>query len=681
MSRKYRTQVDDPTAGRARAQAFGGTGGDPYSGAPRIPQADTGALFEALAGFTRAGVGFMQDRAKRKAAAQEMEGQRLYLENNRKAFHQAVKEGLIDPGANPHLVRGYQAASARSATMDYEFAAKKALWESELRDSDDPEQVNAFLNTFTGQYIKDRGLDTIAPDLFVEHLEPGLASAQKSILDGHATRRQNARIDEYEAAAGNLFMNLIDTALERGSSAEELAGAFSAEMTDMYMNGFPGSQIHTKAAKSIAQAAIDYDAPEILALADQINTGNGPLSRVLAAREILSDAEETIHQRRVSRENHEWSTEQRQHDKAAWNAQARALKDWQEQGDAWVREDFQTQANRMGATTPDEVKALQQLRSSITSAEAVAKDDEETVQFLTERLYRDPQTFDPNLVYGAMQRGEITTTTARHFLDNNLKLRDSYEHPFFNNPAFKAGFSEIDKHYGVTDSHPYPEEIRENIAVASRVKYLLRDRMSSWLLENPNASFREFDAEQERLKNELLTKHRVPEAPTDGGSPSREQFKQEMKLRTDQFKKGAQIQPRDAFKLASVAAAEQQHILGPTGAALVLAIMEVESGFKPTAVSNKGAQGLMQTLPGTFREMGGRNPNDLQENVLAGTRYLAKQIKEFGSLPLALAGYNAGPGNVKKYGNKVPPFPETQAYVTKVLAAYKRNVQKMKRMG
>ena len=102
---------------------------------------------------------------------------------------------------------------------------------------------------------------------------------------------------------------------------------------------------------------------------------------------------------------------------------------------------------------------------------------------------------------------------------------------------------------------------------------------------------------------------------------------------------------------------------------LVAAVVEIESTFRPDAGSHKGAIGLMQLLPSTagMSRAKLKNPNT---NLEAGSKYLAKMIDRYdGDLGLALAAYNAGPTNVRRY-NGVPPFPETQQYVEKVLSRY-----------
>jgi soluble lytic murein transglycosylase-like protein len=105
--------------------------------------------------------------------------------------------------------------------------------------------------------------------------------------------------------------------------------------------------------------------------------------------------------------------------------------------------------------------------------------------------------------------------------------------------------------------------------------------------------------------------------------------------------------------------------------AFVEAVIRVESNYEPEAVSHKGAQGLMQIMPGTQKELGISDPFNIDQNIDAGVRYLREQIERFGSYQLALAAYNAGPETVKRY-NGIPPYPETEAYVRKVLETYNK---------
>ncbi len=106
-------------------------------------------------------------------------------------------------------------------------------------------------------------------------------------------------------------------------------------------------------------------------------------------------------------------------------------------------------------------------------------------------------------------------------------------------------------------------------------------------------------------------------------------------------------------------------------AALVKAIVTVESNCDPNAVSRKGAQGLMQLMPSTSRKLKVDKPFDPRENIIGGVTYIKGLLASYGDLRLALAAYNAGPGAVKKHDG-VPPYRETINYVKKVIEDYKR---------
>jgi soluble lytic murein transglycosylase-like protein len=119
---------------------------------------------------------------------------------------------------------------------------------------------------------------------------------------------------------------------------------------------------------------------------------------------------------------------------------------------------------------------------------------------------------------------------------------------------------------------------------------------------------------------------------------------------------------------ALVEAVAKQYDVDPL---LVHSVIQTESNYNPYAVSPKGAQGLMQLMPGTARRFGVQNSFDIKQNVEGGVRYLKYLGTLFPDDPrLAIAAYNAGEGAVWKYGNKIPPYRETEQYVQKVNQKY-----------
>jgi len=105
--------------------------------------------------------------------------------------------------------------------------------------------------------------------------------------------------------------------------------------------------------------------------------------------------------------------------------------------------------------------------------------------------------------------------------------------------------------------------------------------------------------------------------------------------------------------------------------ALVMAVIHAESAYDKNAISRAGAVGLMQLMPATAKRFGVSNRNNAAQNIRGGVRYLRHLLEMFKfNIKLTLAAYNAGESAVSKYGNKVPPYPETEDYVKKVVAYY-----------
>ena len=114
--------------------------------------------------------------------------------------------------------------------------------------------------------------------------------------------------------------------------------------------------------------------------------------------------------------------------------------------------------------------------------------------------------------------------------------------------------------------------------------------------------------------------------------------------------------------------AARQYQLEP---AFIHAVITAESSYQPNAVSAAGAKGLMQLMPVTAQRFAVKDPFDPKQSIYAGTQYLHKLLKEFKTKQLALAAYNAGEGTVRRYNKQIPPYPETQNYVSKVMGFYR----------
>ena len=138
-------------------------------------------------------------------------------------------------------------------------------------------------------------------------------------------------------------------------------------------------------------------------------------------------------------------------------------------------------------------------------------------------------------------------------------------------------------------------------------------------------------------------------------------------LRHPESRRRRRVAPRNGGYDGLIRLAALQHDVPP---ALVKAVIAAESRFDSNAVSHKGAQGLMQLMPQTAAELGVTDAFEANQNVDGGVRYLREMLDRFGDLSRAIAAYNAGPTAVDHYRG-VPPYPETRAYVKRVLTYYR----------
>ena len=153
------------------------------------------------------------------------------------------------------------------------------------------------------------------------------------------------------------------------------------------------------------------------------------------------------------------------------------------------------------------------------------------------------------------------------------------------------------------------------------------------------------------------------------------------------FRNGRKVKPQSSYRNYALNLKRYGPVVDQVAkrhrldAALVHAVVQVESAYNPGAVSRKGAVGLMQLMPGTAQRYGVHDRRDPRHNLDAGVRYLRDLIIRFDNVALALAAYNAGEKAVERYGNRIPPFPETRRYIRKVMQAWRTRRAKIAKAG
>ena len=215
-------------------------------------------------------------------------------------------------------------------------------------------------------------------------------------------------------------------------------------------------------------------------------------------------------------------------------------------------------------------------------------------------------------------------------------------------------------------------------AVISKSRPKIYPRLASLQLKNTSPNrFADPEPPAVMKKDKLKSQSRSPQKIQAGGSIERTRSKgdqQKVEAMTTRTAGGSDFTASGGIRKTrltelrvidqNVQKAAAKYDLSPD---LIRAVIRAESNFQVRAVSSAGAQGLMQLMPATARELGVQNPFDIGQNIDGGAKYLRRMLDRFdGNVRKALAAYNAGPGTVIKYNGRVP-YPETRQYVTRVL--------------
>jgi len=196
------------------------------------------------------------------------------------------------------------------------------------------------------------------------------------------------------------------------------------------------------------------------------------------------------------------------------------------------------------------------------------------------------------------------------------------------------------------------------LATALVILFLLPQAQADIYIYIDDSGNQHFSERRVNSKYKLLLRSETNKAPTT--------FKNWKEKSYTNIKKGGNKALRKKYHPIIVKAADKYQ-LEPE---FLHAVITAESSYRHEAVSSAGAKGLMQLMPVTVERFGVDDPFDPKQSINAGALYLKKLLKEFKTKRIALAAYNSGEGTVRRYNSEIPPYPETENYVKKVMELY-----------
>ncbi|CAB1079293.1 Putative tail protein (ACLAME 1) [Olavius algarvensis Delta 1 endosymbiont] len=261
--------------------------------------------------------------------------------------------------------------------------------------------------------------------------------------------------------------------------------------------------------------------------------------------------------------------------------------------------------------------------------------------------------------------------TARDYFDQALVGRTVNRRTYISQSAGTFGsrtFQQLITSFGQQQSHhnginPNGLTVKDYLSNPVRVKFQSSYRIQSASSHNKDAASAETPVPTTKI--------------ADGDIPDKSAEKSSLKIRPAAETIASASTPTQSGSNENDTIEESIHLASRKyniPANLLRGVIRAESNFQATAVSRAGAQGLMQLMPATARELGVDNPFDIEQNIDGGARYLRKMLDSFGGdVKIALAAYNAGPGTVERYGGKIPPYQETERYIDRVLRFSKQS--------
>lgn len=385
---------------------------------------------------------YLQREQERDDSSQLAAGSLAFTEHGRRSWADAVKEGLVDEGANPFYRRGYLKQELRLKGLDYAQALNEAYMQNPVRSSDDPEALRGFMHEFNQSFFEEQ-MQGYDPELINEALVPRMQAAEETLFGTHRNNRNEDYKAQREANTAAEISKSIEVLAKDGQdSPEAIAEIVSGIMSDAEADGMLASKVNELVATSIMQMALSTGNEDYLDALDGIQAGNHSLADRPAVQERVQRIRDQFQREREAAE----AARRAEAREAAARAQAQRFGQILSGLLENPHMDLSPQMREMAEQGQwDEVAKLHQLRSAVTNnLEAVYAEDPFTVSSMFNDAYTG--NLQPQDVLAAVATRDITQSTAQTLYNFLHRTEGSNQFQSLRrDPLLTTAFSNMEK--------------------------------------------------------------------------------------------------------------------------------------------------------------------------------------------------------------------------------------------
>lgn len=422
---------------------------------------------------------------------------------NKLQFKDAVDKGIISPGQNPWLAKGYKEQILSLQAQDYDSNLRQAWTKSGVSESDDPAAFKKFTDSFTQSYVDK--MDLKNDPTFGQTFVPQMLHSQENLLQQHTEYRQQRIVEQAKDATYRNVQGLIDSHYLFADDAH-LQDTIKQTVDGMVQNGLPGSDANRLMTDAIRDKAIKDGDPTILSLGRGINTGNGQLGKTQYAQEQFRDAEQHIF------------TLQREKDAYEWTNRERNLK--------LIGEDLLKQGySRIGEDPTSDISDILKQAETVDPEKAkTLREYKDYVLTQNHKVYEDPvvtgQLYD-HIYQGTATPGEILGLANEHKLapdQVSYAFRDMEQAAHHREILDDPNVNRVVEELGSSISGGELIATPESKGRAIDAKNLLRQSIIDYRTTHPNSS--KMEVYEQAVKNQTTIRKALPGGETAGNLPA-----------------------------------------------------------------------------------------------------------------------------------------------------------------